>query len=82
MVGNVKITPRPHQLNGFFTDALEVGKNVFEEWVTGKGVTEEKALLQAQVETQKAQSAQLLNIVQYGLIAAAIVLGVKYVSGR
>lgn len=82
MVGNAKITPRP-QLNGFgFEDVLDVGKSIFDEWVSGKGETEEKALLQAQVEAQKAQSAQLLNIVQYGLIAVAIVFGVKYVSGR
>ena len=82
MVGNVVIsTRRPAQLDGFFEDALEVGKNVFDDWVIGRGKTEEKALLEAQVAAQKAQTEQILNILKYGLVAAAVVVGVKYVAG-
>ena len=81
MVGIAKITPRP-QLDGFVDDALRIGSNIFDEWVRGKGKTEEKQLLEAQLAAQKAQQEQLLTILKVGLIGAAVVLGVKYVSGR
>lgn len=81
MVGTVKLTPRP-QLDGFVDDALRIGSNIFDEWVMGKGKTEEKQLLEAQLAAQKAQQEQLLTILKVGLIGAAVVLGVKYISGR
>lgn len=81
MVGTVKITPCPH-LDGFVDDALRIGGNIFDEWMTGKGRTEEKRLLEAQLAAQKAQQEQLLTILKVGLIGAAVVLGVKYISGR
>lgn len=81
MVGTVKFTPRPH-LDGFVDDALRIGHNIFDEWMTGKGKTEEKQLLEAQLAAQKAQQEQLLTIFKVGLIGAAVVLGVKYISGR
>lgn len=82
MVGNAKISPRPAQLNGWFSDALEVGSNVFNEWVTGKGKTEEKQLLEAQITAQKAQLDQVTSILKVALIGAVVVLGVKYVSRK
>lgn len=81
MVGTVKLTPRP-QLDGFVDDALRIGSNIFDEWVSGKGKTEEKQLLEAQLAAQKAQQEQLITILKVGLIGAAVVLGVKYISGR
>ena len=82
MVGNVKISPRPAQLNGWFSDALDVGSNIFTEWVTGKGKTEEKKLLEAQLTAQKAQLDQVTSILKVALIGAVVLLGVKYVSGK
>lgn len=82
MVGNAKISPRPAQLNGWFSDALEVGSNFFSEWVAGKGKTEEKQLLEAQLTAQKAQLEQVTSILKVALIGAVVVLGVKYVSGK
>lgn len=81
MVGTVKFTPRP-QLDGFVDDALRIGSNIFDEWMIGKGKTEEKRILEAQLAAQKAQQEQLLTILKVGLIGAAVVLGVKYISGR
>lgn len=81
MVGTVKFTPRP-QLDGFVDDALRIGGNIFNEWMTGKGKTEEKQLLEAQLAAQKAQQEQLFTILKVGIIGAAVVLGVKYFSGR
>ena len=82
MVGNVKISPRPAQLNGWFSDALEAGSNIFSEWVAGKGKTEEKQLLEAQITAQKAQLDQVTSILKVALIGAVVVLGVKYVSRK
>lgn len=83
MVGNAKIYPtRPAQLNGWFSDALEIGSNVFNEWVTGKGKTEEKQLLEAQLAAQKAHLEQVTSIMKVALIGAVVVIGVKYVTGK
>lgn len=82
MVGNAKITPtRPAQLNGF-DDVWEVGKSIFDEWISGKGKTEEKQLLEAQLAAQKSQLDQVTSILKVALIGAVVVLGVKYVSGK
>lgn len=81
MVGNAKIYPRPAQLNGF-DDILDMGKSIFEEWMVGKGKTEEKQLLEAQITAQKAQLDQVTSILKVALIGAVVVLGVKYVSRK
>lgn len=80
MVGNAKISPRPAQLNGGLSDALEVGYNIFGEWVSGKGKTEEKRLLEAQIAAQKSQLDQVTSILKVALIGAVVILGVKYVA--
>ena len=83
MVGNAKISPmqRPAQLNGFY-DVWEAGKSIFDEWISGKGKTEEKQLLEAQLAAQKSQLDQVTSILKVALIGAVVVLGVKYVSGK
>lgn len=83
MVGNAKISPmqRPAQLNGL-DDVWEAGKSIFDEWISGKGKTEEKQLLEAQLAAQKSQLDQVTSILKVGLIGAVVVLGVKYVSGK
>lgn len=83
MVGNAKISPmqRPAQLNGF-EDVWEAGKSIFDEWISGKGKTDEKQLLEAQLAAQKSQLDQVTSILKVALIGAVVVLGVKYVSGK
>lgn len=80
MVGIAKITPRA-RLDGF-DDVLSVGKDLF-DWVsTGRAKSEEKELLTAQLTAQQAQQTQLLNLLKVGIIGAAVVIGLKYATGR
>ena len=81
MVGINKITPRP-QLDGFVDDAIRIGGNIFNEWMTGKGKTEEKQLMEAQIAAQKSQLDQVTSILKVAFIGAVVVIGVKYVSGK
>ena len=50
--------------------------------MTGKGKTEEKQLMEAQIAAQKSQLDQVTSILKVALIGAVVVIGVKYVSGK
>lgn len=62
-----------------FSDVLDTGKSIFDEWISGKGKTAEKELLQAQLEAQKAQTEKITTLLTIGLVGAAIVMGLKAV---
>lgn len=60
-----------------FSDVVDAGKSIFEEWISGKGKTEEKELLKAQIEAQKAQTERITTLLTIGLVGVAVVMGLK-----